>query len=268
MEVTPASAPSPSGDPTATAGSGLRQAWELLGEAAERRSLAWRRLAEAFHGPDGGWVADLLDGTLQADLDRAVSWLDSDQELYQAPLERLQRFVDTQTGRDPHEVELDLAVEHARLFVGPERVPAPPYESVWTDTDPMSGRPVIHGPSTDSVEAAYAEQGVGIAEDYHDLPDHVATEAEFVCYLCEREAEAWRQGLPEDAKALRAAQQQFLTAHLGRFAGEFCDAVDRAAPGDCYGAFVGLLRAHLTIETGTPYLEVVGSVWSSAPHPS
>lgn len=253
-------------DGSKEAPAGLRQAWELLGEAAERRSGAWRRLSEAFYSPEPEWVEQLLAGSVEVDLRQATSWLDSNQELYEPSLVALGHYVERRAGSDPAAVLEELAVDHARLFVGPEKAPASPYESVWTDVDPMSGSPIINGPSSIAVSAAYQEQGLASSPDHRDFPDHIATEAEFLCYLCEREAAAWRAGEGDLAKELRAVQQQFITAHLGRFAREFCRAVDTAGHETCYAVFANFLLAHLTVESGSPYLEVVGSIWSSPEH--
>ena len=250
------------GQPGAPA-AGLRRAWGLLALAADRRALGWRRLAEAFYGPSAAWTEDLLAGRIEADLRLATAWLDSDRELFDPPLAALRRFVESEAGDPPDAVRIALEVEHARLFVGPEQVPAPPYESVWVDVDPDSGGHVFGGASTAAVEAAYHEHGLVRDPGHHDLPDHVATEQEFCCYLCEREAQAWRDGTPEQAKALRAAAQGFVATHLARFAPDFCAAVRAAAPESCYAAFAGFLLAHLTVESGTPYVEVVTSIWNS-----
>ena len=241
---------------------GERRAWGLLALAAERRALGWRRLAEAFYGPSAGFTDELLAGGVEEDLRLATSWLDSDRELFDAPLAALRRFAGAQAAQASDTVGSELEVEHARLFVGPGQVPASPYESVWCDVDPDSGRHVFGGPSTAAVAAAYRAHGLVGEAGHHDLPDHVATEMELCCYLCEQEAKAWHDGTPEPAKALRVAQQGFLTAHMARFAPDFCAAVQAAAPESCYAAFAGYLLAYLTVESGTPYVEVVNSIWS------
>jgi TorA maturation chaperone TorD len=241
----------------------LERAWGLLATAAERRGLAWRRLAEAFYGPDQAFTGALLAGRIEADLRLATSWLDSDRELFDPSLDALHRFVEAQAEAPSSTLHRVLEVEHARLFVGPGEVPAPPYESVWCDVDPDSGRHVFGGPSTASVAAAYREHGLVPEPGHHDLPDHVATEMELCCYLCEQEAKAWRSDEPRRAKTLRAAEQGFVTAHLARFAPELCAAVRTAAPESCYAAFAGFLLAQLTVESGTPYLDVVSSIWST-----
>lgn len=242
---------------------GLRQAWDRLGETADPRALAGRQISESFHSPDPAWVEEFLAGSVEADLRLAISWLDSNQELYATSLAALHRCVERNRERDTAAVLEDLAVDHARLFVGPENPPASSYESVWSDVDPMSGKPIFNGPSTTAVESAYRSLGLLQSPDHRDLPDHVATEAEFLCYLRESEATTSRAGEANQAKELRSSQEQFINAHLGRFVREFCHAVDAAGHETCHTVFAGFLLAHLTVEAGSPYLKVVGSIWSS-----
>lgn len=244
---------------------GSLRAWELLRETANRRALGWRRLAEAFYLPNGEWVAALLAGQVEKDLVHAVAWLDSDRELFDEPLASLRHFCEAQTGLQVAAVQEGLEVEYARLFIGPAQdLPTQPYESVWLDSDSQSGLHLFGGASTMAVEAVYAQYGLVRAASHHDLADHIATEQEFLCYLCEREAEAWSNGDSKSAKELRAAEQEFLVAHLGKFGPQFCAAVIQAAPDGAYAAFAAYLLALLTTESGTPYVKVVASIWPQA----
>lgn len=247
---------------------GSQRARDLLHETASRRSRGWRRLAEAFYDPDEAWLAALLAGDVDRDLRRAVDWLDSDRKLFDEALDALARFVADHGGDDRTELMQELAVGYAGLFIGPSReLPAQPYESVWIDRDPDSGKPIFGGPSTTAVEATYARHGLVRTDDHHDLPDHVATEAEFLCYLCDLEAAAWAAGDVEAARELRSSEQRFLTDHLGRFAPKFSAAVQATAPDSVYSALAGFLVAYLTVESGTPYVDVVTSIWNSPEPP-
>jgi putative dimethyl sulfoxide reductase chaperone len=71
-----------------------------------------------------------------------------------------------------------LAVEHAKLFIGPFDVLAPPYSSIYLE----SGRQ-IQGESTRYAEEIYREAGITMSEDFKDIPDHIKVELEFVYYL-------------------------------------------------------------------------------------
>jgi TorA maturation chaperone TorD len=248
---------------------GLVRAWELLERTSERRSLGWRRLAEALYYPTPGWVESLLEGNVGKDLRLSTSWLDSNREIFDPPLELIDKYV-IACARAEHAVVLeDLEVEYSRLFIGPSReLPAHPYESVWIDKDPDSGKPIFAGPSMSAVEQTYAIYGLRRVPEHTDMADHIATEMEFMCFLSDNEARAWGSGDVQAAKQLRSSQQQFLSEHLGRFAPQFCDAVAKAAsPESPYAGFVEFLLAFLTVETGTPYVEVVTSIWNSPEPP-
>lgn len=107
----------------------------------------------------------------------------------------------------------DLEVEYARLFVGPGRPVAHPYESVYREGKTM-------GDCTLAVRQSYAAEG--LAPEGHSLPDHVALELEFMAHLARREAEAWERDEEEEALACLRQQEAFLGEHLGRWLPRFC----------------------------------------------
>jgi TorA maturation chaperone TorD/Pyruvate/2-oxoacid:ferredoxin oxidoreductase delta subunit len=109
-----------------------------------------------------------------------------------------------------------LEVEYARLFVGPGRPVAHPYESVYRE-----GR--VMGDCTLAVRQSYAAEG--LAPEGHSLPDHVAVELEFMAHLAQREAEAQERGDEEEALAYLRQQEAFLSEHLGRWLPRFCQRV-------------------------------------------
>jgi len=110
----------------------------------------------------------------------------------------------------------ELEAEYARLFVGPGRPVAHPYESVYRE-----GR--VMGDCTLAVRQSYAAEG--LAPEGHSLPDHVAVELEFMAYLAQREAEARERGDEEGALAYLRQQEAFLSEHLSRWLPRFCQRV-------------------------------------------
>jgi TorA maturation chaperone TorD/Pyruvate/2-oxoacid:ferredoxin oxidoreductase delta subunit len=109
-----------------------------------------------------------------------------------------------------------LEAEYARLFVGPGRPVAHPYESVYRE-----GRLV--GDCALAVRQIYAAEG--LAPESHSLPDHVALELEFMAHLAQREAEARLQSDEEEVLACLRCQEAFLGEHLGRWLPRFCQQV-------------------------------------------
>ena len=67
-------------------------------------------------------------------------------------------------------VPLELRVEYNRLFVGPGKLPCPPYESVYR-TDRVEGEiGTLMGPSALDVKNRYAEAGLEISKKLQGLP--------------------------------------------------------------------------------------------------
>ena len=105
----------------------------------------------------------------------------------------------------------DLRAEHARLFVGPGEPVCSPYESVYRNE---SGD--VLGPAAHDVVQWYREYDLGLDPDWPDLPDHIATELEFVAYLF--------------ATGESTAAAEFLDEHpeqwLDEFLGDVADETD------------------------------------------
>lgn len=123
----------------------------------------------------------------------------------------------------------DLAVEHARLFVGPRQVLAPPYGSVYLD----GGRRVM-GDSTLAVLRAYRDAGLRLDPDLREMPDHIALELEFQYYLSVRGLEADQAGDGLEARRAATARHAFLHDHLRRWVPAFSASVKRETGSDFY----------------------------------
>ena len=134
----------------------------------------------------------------------------------------------------------DLARDYARLFLGPIETLAPPYGSVW-----LSGPRALMDDTTLAVQALYEEAGYELAEDFRELPDHVAAELEFLYVLSFRVARALANGPDEgQASASRTLRQRLLAEHLSRWLPPFAAAIDRGADTAFYRR-VGRLTARL-----------------------
>ncbi|MFZ5558403.1 MAG: TorD/DmsD family molecular chaperone [Pseudomonadota bacterium] len=129
----------------------------------------------------------------------------------------------------------DLLVDYTRLFLGPSRVMAKPYGSAWLDTLAL-----MMGDSTLSVTDLYREGGFEIDESFHELPDHIAAELEFLYLLIFRENRARRDGDAERLDAAADLKRRFLDRHLGAWVGPFAAAVKAGAETDFYRALAEL----------------------------
>jgi len=136
-------------------------------------------------------------------------------------------------------VEAQL-VEHTRLFMGPFKLVAAPYGSVWLDEHKH-----VMGDSTAKVAAFYHACGLCLADDFHELPDHFAVELEFLSFLAFKQREAEAAENNESTQRYVAMQLEFLDIFLLPWLTPFTDAVinDGEAPfyveiARCTAAFI------------------------------
>jgi len=138
--------------------------------------------------------------------------------------------------------EAALVHEYHRLFVGPDRLPAPPYESVYRDGG------VVMGESTSEVARRYREAGYALDPSVRGPPDHVETELAFMELLAGEEAAAWEQGDPIQAGRWQARQREFLAGHLACWAPELSGRILGATEAPFYRGLAVALREFVAVE--------------------
>ena len=114
--------------------------------------------------------------------------------------------------RKEFEPDADLEafkVDFSKLFVGPYKLFAAPYGSVYLD----GGRKIM-GDSTVDARNRYREAGLDTAKTFKDAPDHIAAELEFMHYLIFKEIEAFANSDMETAIGFILKQKLFLADHL------------------------------------------------------
>jgi TorA maturation chaperone TorD len=134
-----------------------------------------------------------------------------------------------------------LAVEHARLFIGPFQLVAPPYGSIYLDETKT-----VMGASTAAVVAFYHNCGLTLAEDFHELPDHFAVELEFMSFLAFKQREAEVAGDTDEVSRILSLQQEFLGRFLMPWLEPFTSAVIVDGEAPFYQAVAQCTAAFLT----------------------
>lgn len=124
----------------------------------------------------------------------------------------------------------ELSVEHARLFIGPFQLVAPPYGSYYLE------QRTVMGDSTESVADFYAGSGLQLAEDFHDLADHITAELEFMSFLAFNERQAEQAANGEEARRFAGLQREFLERFLLPWVEPFTSAVVTDADSPFYCA--------------------------------
>ena len=156
----------------------------------------------------------------------------------------------------------ELAVEHARLFVGPFELKAPPYGSVYLE----AGRRVM-GESTMEVIGLYREMGLSISESFRDLPDHVAVELEFMYYLVIQQLEAAQAGDVKRTRRYVEAQALFLDGHLRRWVPRFRAAILAATGSPFYRSLARCLEVFTEADARLLRSALAGTTEEPGPAP-
>jgi len=139
-----------------------------------------------------------------------------------------------------------LKGEYHRLFVGPYRLPAPPYASIYLEP----GRTLM-GSSTLEVLRRYEEAGFRLSPALKELPDHVTTELLFMACLALEEAEAWGRGDAEGAATVLRREKAFLADHLARWIPRFSEQILVSTAEPFYRLLACLLRDFVVRDAGT-----------------
>lgn len=209
-------------------------------------ALAYGFLSRVLYAePDEALLADLSDAEL------GETWpVEGDDPAIGTGLELLRRQLATLESTSL----VDLRVDHCRLFVGPGRVRAAPWESVYRSKEHL-----IFEAQTLEVREAYRRFGLQAPHLGREPDDHLGLELAFMLHLCVLGIDAIGRQDPAALEEVLAAQRDFLDEHLLRWAPECLELVSRHARTDLYRAAgelaLGTLRQAartLGVDAGTP----------------
>ena len=165
-----------------------------LMQVALNRSDLYQLLAIAFRDPTPELVEGLLSGTFRADAADCVQWLNADSVIFDQALSELDSFAVDNAGRDPEQILHEMQVEYFRLFIGSKEPAVFPYHTMYSEERDGFNSVLFTSPTARATEKAYKDAGVSLVSVQAEPPDHIATELEFLMYLCAQEAAAWKNG--------------------------------------------------------------------------
>jgi len=179
-------------------------------------------VADCYYAPEPGLLerVDGLEGTLAPLTEEGARWAEA--------------------MRDTLSVSRDwtpLLVEYSRLFVGPFRLPAPPYGSVYLEQENR-----VMGLSTNDAADFYSGEGLDLSEGFLEAPDHIAVELEFVQFLAQRESEALGMSDMKQASYYADRQRVFLERHLGAWVSQFTQRIIEETRTDFYRCLAWVTR--------------------------
>ncbi len=119
-------------------------------------------------------------------------------------------------------------IDFSRLFIGPFKLLAPPYGSVYLEDGKFMGNSAL------AARELFAQEGLNVV--VKDAPDHITLELEFMYFLALKEAEARENSDSELADCLRDKQASFLGIHLGMWVSQFGDNIVENAQTEFYKA--------------------------------
>ncbi|MDR7155724.1 TorA maturation chaperone TorD [Sphingobium xenophagum] len=131
--------------------------------------------------------------------------------------------------------------DYMHLFVGPGRLLAAPWGSVYSNKDRA-----VFQTETVGVKNWYKRFSLGLATEYNEPADHVGLEFSFLSHLSKLTIAASKQFDGEEVKRLIAAQRGFLTQHMLRWIPSWADAVEAHAQTEWFLGLASLSRAVLT----------------------
>lgn len=181
------------------------------GENSEQRALAYKLLADCLKIPDE---------TIFETFKNLTELLD-------------ELGIDTKSPVISEDL-VSLMVDHARLFVGPSTLVAPPYGSMYLE----HGNKLM-AESTLNAQKWYESEGMEVA--IKDIPDHIRIELEFMYYLAFNE----KQAAEGQIKVWQVKQQRFLGQHLSRWVKDFEHKVAEGADTLFYKKIANLTAAFI-----------------------
>jgi putative dimethyl sulfoxide reductase chaperone len=141
---------------------------------------------------------------------------------------------------DDDEKIIQLKEEYNRLFIGPNALPAPLWESVY-----LSREHLLFEEVTLEVRNCYHQYGLSFIRESNEPDDHIVIELEFLSYLIQKTLEsadaATKKKLLED-------QYSFLTNHLLKWCPTFCEILSKSTSFGLYQGAALLLAEYLNYE--------------------
>jgi putative dimethyl sulfoxide reductase chaperone len=131
-------------------------------------------------------------------------------------------------------------VEYNRLFIGPNTLPAPLWESVYLGREHL-----LFEEQTLQVRKCYQQHGLHLINENNEPEDHIVIELEFMSYLTQAIFES-----EDDANTKQLIKEQidFLNEHLGKWAPKFCEKLLKSTESALFQGAALLLKEYIELE--------------------
>jgi len=136
-----------------------------------------------------------------------------------------------------------LKGEYTYLLIGPNKLPAPPWESVYITKDRT-----IFQESTLKVRRIYLGYNFLPANYPHEADDHIALELDFMAHLAGLAQDCFEEEKTEEVKKLLLDQKAFLDEHLLVWIGEFAEQIKQGKTQYFYPQMAALTEQLLKLD--------------------
>ena len=211
---------------------------EGLASFLEARAFAYDILKRAFlQEPSEKFINLLIEG----EIFQAFPFADSNPALRKA-IDRIVQYLKRPEAPSRKKWET-LHWDYTRMFIGPGKVPAPPWESIYRDPDHL-----YFSPETHEVRNAYRKYNLLPRDFGHEPDDHLGLELDFLHKLCEM---AWEKAKRADETGLVEIlndHKAFLDEHPLKWVPDWTRDVVKSAETDFYKGMAQLLEAYLNLD--------------------
>lgn len=145
-------------------------------------------------------------------------------------------------GLDEQTLLRELIADQSQLFVGPLRLAAPPWGSVYMDSGSL------FGPSTSEVRERFRQIGLQVPSVGQDPEDHIGFELSFLSAVNQRVAGVAAEGEGAEALKLGAMGWDFIERLMEPWIGSFLDKVGKNAKTGFYRGLVQLTGGLVEVE--------------------
>jgi TorA maturation chaperone TorD len=218
---------------------------EPMGAAAGARAVVYGLFVGIFAEEPG---KNLLKQIQSKAFDTILNELGSyEDQGIQAGIDAIRSYLAKFEKTAVEDIFAELAVDWTRIIRGAGLTRFnPPYEGLYL-TDSGAGNAAL------ALKRLYRHAGLMPAATVTEPADFLGIELDFMRKLCLREQQQWRTA--DAAMATVAEEKRFLSKHLGRWVGRYCEKASACAVTSFYQGFLCLLAA--IIELDTKFVDVV-----------
>lgn len=174
--------------------------------------------------PEREWIQALADESVFDDIPFGGEDADT-----MAGMVLLKKWSESAMGGMSDDAFDQISADYTRLFIGPAKVLAPPWESVH-----VSYTGLTFQEETLNVRKWYAQFGLQFEKLHKEPDDHIGIELAFLSHLSGRAAQAIEQEDEKEFMRMMDAQRDFATAHPLKWAPKWCRKMETESQTDFY----------------------------------